>query len=649
MATETQHKLDIVLDVKKPHLTWIEDILTLYRSALINSNGKYKIISERADLPIRHVFHSGNMMAGKMSIKIASNPLKNNQITADFVNRDMNWNRDIYILEDSASLLAGDLTKPADISLLGLTRKSEVARRADIDLQDRRAKRREFTFQTGLDAIAAEVGDFAMVGLTMTDWEAGYGGRVLDGSTTAFFADREVHLNSGTVYELYVSHVAADTVEQRLVVGSTTQIQIVPTSPFLFPAIAPDRWVLGVQSEDLVRCQIKKITFNPDEGVHEIVAEEFLNLQFKLNCPSSTALGASDARPSYPTTVTAAFSNCQVCFGLTYASCQGGITSGPSSINLSIILAHSIHSLRDGQLYGNTLSILSGTNSGKSTWISQWYAGSDRSHYAPYAGMTDIESGATYRIAFAVGSFVSGFRVDVSTNAGSFSTLEQFFADSGCITFSGVNTMTLARVIPVSPFGVTPLNLGTWVFSLATAGCFSVDDGVITQPTTIAVQSLANLFAFNIPTSLFTVSNPVNIVAKGFINENCVSSEVTHASFGLTLAGSTVVDSLVIALRKSESTIAIGSNYLFDLKASFNVFTSPQTHVRAALRYDGPAFDQTIVGTERASGQINGVNPDIANPVAMTVKLFHTDTVGAVHSHGCFSVVLDHAEFNSGA
>jgi hypothetical protein len=59
-------------------------------------------------------------------------------------------------------------------------------------------------------------------------------------------------------------------------------------------------------------------------------------------------------------------------------------------------------------------------------------------------------------------------------------------------------------------------------------------------------------------------------------------------------------------------------------------------------------FDQTFVNTERSSGQINGVNPNIAAPVAMTVKLFHTDTLGAVHSHGCFSVVLDHAEFNSG-
>ena len=646
--TEPQHQLDIVLDVKKPHLTWVEDILTLYRSMLINSNGKYKIITERNDLPIRHIFHAGNIVPGKTTVRIGKNPLANNQLTADFANRQLNWGRDIYVQEDTAAILANLPLKPADIALLGLARKSEVVRRTDIELQDRQAKRREITVQTGLDGIAAEVGDFAMMGVIMQDWDAGYGGRAYDGSTASFFADREVHINSGITYELFVTHLATDTVERRIVVGSTTMINLVPTTPFLYKVNQGDKWALGAQSEDLVLVQIKKITFNPDDAIHEIIGDEFIPFESRLNCPSSVTAVSSAPRPSYPTTMTGAFSNCQFCFDATFVSCQGGSTVSPSSNFSFVVVPNSSHSPKPHQLAGNTITFLSGAASGRSAEITAWEPTSGKLFY--YVLTNSVGSGTPYRIGFKTGSeYFQGFRFDVSTDGGfNYNSYDEIQASSGCVTVAGVGSFTLLRAVPFSPLRVLPSCHGVFTFSLETNGCVTVDGGQpFGAPSSVAVQSLQTFFSMNIPGSLLTINDPVNILAKGFVNENCVSSEVTHASFGLTIAGSTVIDSLVINLRGANSLAAIGSASPFDLEAELGVFTSPTTHMRASLRYGGLAYGQVFVNTQLQSGLMTSLNPNISNQIGFTAKLFHTDTVGAVHSHGCFSIVFDHAEFNS--
>jgi len=53
---EDQHHLDLIMDSSRPHWDHINEILALYHSAILYSNGEYKIISDRADLPLRQVF-----------------------------------------------------------------------------------------------------------------------------------------------------------------------------------------------------------------------------------------------------------------------------------------------------------------------------------------------------------------------------------------------------------------------------------------------------------------------------------------------------------------------------------------------------------------------------------------------------------------
>ena len=650
MATEVNHKLDIVLDVKKPHQTWIEDILTLYRSALLYSNGKYKIITERNDLPIRQVFHSGNMVAGKTEVRMGGDPLRINQLTTTFANQSINFAQDIYILPDSTAIyVSGDPVKPADMALFGLTRRSEVARRTDIEMQKRRLKLREINFQTGMEAVAVEPGDMCIVGVVMTDFEMGWGGRVMAGSTNMFVADREVQLRPGVNYDLWVWHTAADTAEQRRLIGSATQIGIYPTSNFTYPCLAQDRWAIGVQSEDLLTCMVKKVAIGED-GMIGIIAEEFIPIRARAQCPSSVALDplalGFDVPPSHPASVSMTFSQCVMCFQLTYVSCQGGLTSSPSSNFVQIRLQNSIHPPVNGALIDEVLQFVSGPASGQYTSIWDWkpFSAALASYYT---FPTSVGSGTAYRFLFDVDTAVRGFSVEVNTGGG-FIEYERFVGNSGCVLLEGVGTGSAVRVRPYGPSGVQAQADGCWTFSLASQACLQLGDGNISSPGSISISSQSNLIAATFPGCMLTVEEFARLTVVGLINEFCVQSEATRVAFGLSYAGSTVINSLVINLRKPDDVNTLGQNQPFNVEARFDMLTVPSSSVICRLKYSGPQFNGTQVTTELISQVLTAVNVNVNQPVAIFAKPFHTDTLAAVHSHGCFSIVTDHAEFQSG-
>jgi hypothetical protein len=562
MATERQHQLDLVIDTKRAHWQIIQDILVLFKSAPIYSNGKYKIITDRDDLPVRQVFHAGNIL-GRAEVRVAQDPAAINQITAEFANRNLGYERDVYVLQDSASIFgSNEPIKNSDTSLIGITRPTEVARRLDFEMQRRQQEIREFTFATGLEAVAVEPGDHCIVGLLMTDFELGVGGRVLDGTSSHFISDREVTLNSGSTYDLWLWHSAADTPEYRTITGSATQIRIQPTSGFNFRASSGDRFAIGVQSEELALAVVKKVTHD-ENGTIQIVADEYVPISIRQDCPDSLFAQVLNLAPSQPNG-SAIFtgSDCSACFRFTYVSCQGGTTRGITSNaafnassgnggNTAAVLAHTAHPPVQSILVGNTISFVTGQASGQVTYIISYYAiGSPGlqglATYASLVGNARVESGDAYYVTFNTSA--SGFRIEVSTNGTSMSPIGSFYGNSGCAQVSGVGSFVYARAVPFNAGGIANTT-GTWVFSMDTAGCFAIDQGPPTTTTSFVTQSLSTLLAASIPGSILSVNQSVQMRAIGLVNESCVASEVTEASFAVTYVGTTVVNSLVINLR----------------------------------------------------------------------------------------------------
>ena len=283
---EAQHMLDINMDKKKPHWTWISDMQRLYRSSMIYSQGRHKVISDRRDLPVRQVFHSGNIVPGTFQLTIGTeDPIKPNQATVSYPNRDQDYNIDILYVQNSASVFgAGDPIKEFDLSLIGVTRQSEALREADWQLSRRRRTVREAQFTTGLEALAVEPGDICRVGIVTTDFEFGYGGRVLDGNINHLVLDREIQINSGYTYDMLLWHTGADSIEERTLAttpgpgnATITTAVVSPTAAFNIIPEKNARWAIGITSEDLTLSWVKKVKRN-EAGLHELVTEQFVPL-----------------------------------------------------------------------------------------------------------------------------------------------------------------------------------------------------------------------------------------------------------------------------------------------------------------------------------------------------------------------------------
>ena len=261
MSTQDLHHLDLVIDVKRPFWTQIKDILGLYRSTIIYSNAEYKLITDRGDLPTRQVFHSGNMVPELTQIRLGGDPIAPNEVKVEFTNENLDYRREVFYLHDSASVVTNnDPIKSYELQLFGITRPDEAKRTGDLDLQKRRKRPREVEWTTALEAVAVEPGDVAVVGIPFTNFEAGIGGRALDGSSRHIVLDREFDQKSGYTYDLWVWHTAADTPEQRSVAsGVGMTITTSPNSGFSYQVMPNDRYAIGISSEDLLKVIVTNI------------------------------------------------------------------------------------------------------------------------------------------------------------------------------------------------------------------------------------------------------------------------------------------------------------------------------------------------------------------------------------------------------
>lgn len=314
---EDLHHLDLVMDATRSHWDWVIKIANLYRSAIIYSNGQYKLITDRGDLPIRQVFHAGNTIPGRTEVRIGGNPVKPNQANVTYSDRDMGYIQNTLFVQDSAALLNEPL-KPINLDLSGITRRNEAVRQASVFLQRNQVVRREVTISTGLEGLAVEPGDRAKMGVIMTNYEAGYGGRALDGSLSHIVLDREIAVSSGYSYELLVWHTAADTVETRTLGTSpcSSTITVSPTAGFTYQVVAGDRWAIGISSEDLFDVRVRDIKREPD-GIHTIAAEQYIPINYTFNCDSATPPATPLSPPLQPQSTTITISDCTLCVQMT--------------------------------------------------------------------------------------------------------------------------------------------------------------------------------------------------------------------------------------------------------------------------------------------------------------------------------------------
>lgn len=494
---EDQHHLDLVMDARKSHWQWVKDMLSLYKSSVIYSQQQWKIITDRQDRPLRQVFHSGNMIAGKTRIKIGADPMKPNQANVNFVSQILDYEKDSIYVQDSASIAgAGDPIKDYDMQLFGIVRETEAIRTAKWDLDRKRSVRREIDFETGLEGIAVEPGDMCRVGIVNTNYEMGWGGRVLDGSSRHVVLDREVTVQSGFTYDLFLWHVQADTPETRTVattvpagIVSLVTAVVSPTSGFSFAALPDDRWSIGVTSVDLMLCQVKQVNQSRD-GRTRIVAEQYLTLspttpvQAKLigAVPTAPPLDQMPAQPmnvavgEAPQTLRdgSVVSNLVIDVGPA-PPYEGGRLTVPGTLSSITLAQASSHNPNADALIGEQIRFISGPASGLSPTIKSW-AGAPSlvaSVYPAFAAANVPASGNPYQL-IKLGGLYAG--MDVFTIENSVNPAAPAWVPIGThygteiVAPNAPQSYSVAyKLVPLSDRGLRNEN-GCWVVSLTTAG-----------------------------------------------------------------------------------------------------------------------------------------------------------------------------------
>ena len=631
---EPMHQLDLAMDTKRPHWVWVSDILALYNSVVGVSNGLYKIVTERADLPVRQVFHAGNMAPGRTTAKIGGDPIRPNMAVVEFLDRDLNYQRDVRFLENSASVYgAKDPIKPFDMSLPGITRATEAARAGTLKLRRRRQNRREVSWVTGLEALAVEPGDVAITGFLTTNFEAGIGGRALDGSSTHVLLDREFDQKSGYSYDLWVWHTEADTAESRTVSSGTgIKISVTPSSGFDYQVRPNDRYAIGITSEDLIKVLVTRLR-RAEGGGHELTGDEFSPAIFDILCPGSLTTATSNDAPSQPrSTSVAVVSGCALCVRITTVpGCIGARLPVPGTLS-SVTLNASLHNPNPDALIDDTLGFISGTASGLTRTITDWGGSATNVATVGAAYVTAPNSGDQYYVRYRTPT-LGGVFVEIDAGSG-YVGLGTVFGNSGCVDILRQGTAMGVRLIPFSDRGARN-DVGPWVFSVAAPACGDFD--LITDPVTATGSAMAVVYGIVLPPDTLGTGNRVTVEADVLVTEACSpATETTDLALNFVYGSQTIVQSLVVALNKTTDWPVVGSDRAAFITAKL-IADNNTARQMAYLEYTGPADSGDIRTALSGAGTINSTLPQT---LAITAQFRHLDSGGNVESHNCFSLAF---------
>jgi hypothetical protein len=650
ISTERQFNLDIVLDQRRPHWQLINDILTLYRSAMIYSNGKYKIISDRGDLPVRQVFHSGNMIAERTQVKYGGDLFKPNQANVQFSNVELDYETDVRYVQDSASLFASsEPLKMIDMNFAGIVRPTEAYRTASQQLRRKRENVRQVVWTTNLEGLAAEPGDVAVIGIATTDFEMGFGGKAIDGSYNSLTADREVTVKSGFSYDFYVWHSATDSLESRALANAPgVFIELLPATPFSESVLANDRYAVGISSEDLITVRI--LSARRDEsGLIELTGTEYKPALFDVLCEAKPSDVNRFLSPSQPRSATFTFSNCIICVkaGAAVSSEGGTIAANVSDPFLATFMSvlQSSHNPTANAYITDTIAFVSGAQAGNAYPIRFWAGSSglrdNIGENMPQwtvaidgqfdAGVPAI--GDQYYISCrTVG--IAGLRVELDISAGGFSQFQTVLGNSGCVNVLEVGEQLPVRIIPFAAGNRENRNEGYWTAStFPTIGCGDPEAGIVSNSIRISGQSLQPFYSITLPGSTLMDVNVFGVVINGQITEACSpAGEATDVAFSLQYGSYTVINSMVVPLNYIDSLATIGSlnPFTIDFALTGNGSIGSQY---GKMTYSGPSnsgyFTETMAG-------LSFINATLPQTLAVLVNFRHVDSGGTVHVHDCF-------------
>lgn len=208
---EARCETDIVLDGETGFWEVINQMLVGAQATLAMSGNKYKVLIDRAGTPVQ-LFNMGKIKQGTMSG--FSTPLDNRYtaVRVEFMDPASDWQ--MVRLPIMPPGTAATEVKFRDVSLLGVTRLSQVMRVGTFMLNCVQFVRRTITFEAGIQGVAVQPGDLFYVSHDLPQW--GWTGTV---SRAAGVDDFEVYgslsMDPGKTYHILIISSADDTIQEQ--------------------------------------------------------------------------------------------------------------------------------------------------------------------------------------------------------------------------------------------------------------------------------------------------------------------------------------------------------------------------------------------------------------------------------------------------
>ena len=171
---EARYRLDYTIDSQRPAQDVLNDMLASFMGFLIYSGNKIKIGCERAG-PIVQYFGDGsttkenatfdpnNIVRDSFAWNMSSIDDRPNRIKIQWVDPDQNFVKVYTQVEDRIDQDDRGTIITKDVSLLGITRQSQAARMAKLNMSIAKYAHLNITFSTRLESIHCEVGDVVAV------------------------------------------------------------------------------------------------------------------------------------------------------------------------------------------------------------------------------------------------------------------------------------------------------------------------------------------------------------------------------------------------------------------------------------------------------------------------------------------------------
>jgi predicted phage tail protein len=198
---EPMHQLDYTLNEQRPYDTLMRDILGTCRAApVMSGNGaQHGVFYDDLSDPVQLVT-MGNMVAGTFQPVYDFSP-RVNTLDVTFRDRDHDFATTTRaVANDHLITTLGRPVNREGVSMLGVTRWSQIAADAFYNLKKHEAAKVPASFEVRTDAILWRVGDVINVQHEQPGWGISGGRMRLDGTTTTVTLSAKAKVVSGATY-----------------------------------------------------------------------------------------------------------------------------------------------------------------------------------------------------------------------------------------------------------------------------------------------------------------------------------------------------------------------------------------------------------------------------------------------------------------